>query len=191
MKGLIKRKHRWVGMAAGIVMSVLVVASVGAQTAEIVQSITGGGQPTVTVDSINLAPASYSADEQASSGQLAYTIDAENGTAPGWSVSVQSGDLVYSGDHDGTNIPAANLAVSAASAPGHISGNAIDPGNGPFAPAGGATGSLDQPRTVLVANAGYGDGVYNQNLDLVFTIPGGSKPGNYSGTITFTVATGP
>jgi hypothetical protein len=98
---------------------------------------------------------------------------------------------VYSGDQGGTNISAANLAVSTASAPVHVSGDPIDPSNGPFAPAGGATGSLDQPRTVLVTNPSFGHGVYNQNLDLVFTIPGGSKPGNYSGAITFTVATGP
>ena len=191
MLNFTNRGRRWVGAGLGLMMSVLVVASVGAQSAEIVQSITGGGQPTVTIGSVSLAPASYSSDEQASPGQLDYTISAASGTAPGWSVSLQAGDLVYSGENGGTNIPAANLAVSTANAPGHVSGDPIDPGNGPFAPAGGATGSLDQPRTVLVSNAGYGDGTYTQNLDLTLTIPGGASPGNYSGTITFTVATGP
>lgn len=191
MLNFTNRGRRWAGAGLGLVMSVLVVASVGAQSTEIVQSITGGGQPTITVNTVSLAPASYSAEQQNSPGQLGFTINAENGTAPGWSVSVQAGDLVYSGENGGTNIPATNLAVSTANAPGYVSGGPIDPGNGPFAPAGGATGSLDQPRTVLVSNAGYGDGTYTQNLDLTLTIPGGASPGNYSGTITFTVATGP
>jgi hypothetical protein len=191
VKGLIERKRRWVGAIAGLILSVLIVASAGAQTAEIVQSITGGGQPTVTIDAVSLTAASYSTDEQYSPGQLGYTINAESGTAPGWSVSVQAGDLIYSGEHGGANIPAANLSVSAATAPGYVSGDPIDPANGPFAPVGGATGPLDQPRTVLVANSGYGDGSYNQNLNLSLAIPGGASPGSYSGTITFTVVAGP
>ena len=191
MKGLMNRKRRWMSAAAGMVMSILVVASVGAQGAEIVQSITGGGQPTITINTVSLAPASYSAEEQSSPGQLGYTIDAEIGTSDGWMVTLQAGDLVYSGDHGGTNISAQNLAVAAANAPVYISGDAVDATAGPGVPVDGATGSLDSPRTVLVASRGAGHGVYQQNLDLLFTIPAGSKPGNYAGTITFTTVAAP
>lgn len=183
--------RRAVSLTTGIVMATALIASVAAETTQIVQSITGGGQPTVTVTSASLAPASYSAEDQQSAGQMVYTIDAATGEAEGWTVTVQSSDLVYSGDHGGQNIPAANLAIAVANQPTYISGDGIDPANGPFAPAGGATGSLDQPRTVLLSNPGFGHGVYQQVLDLLFTIPGDSKVGDYSGTITFTSVAGP
>lgn len=191
MNALTRRTRRLAGIGAGIVMSVLAVASVGAQTDVIVQAITGGEQPTITIQSISLAPTSYSADEQYNPGQIGYTISAASGTAPGWSVNVQAGDLIYSGEHGGINIPAANLSVSSANAPLYVSGDAIDASNGPFVPAEGATGGLNTPRTVLTANPGYGDGVYSQDLDLTLTIPGESKPGNYSGTITFSTNAAP
>jgi hypothetical protein len=175
-------------MVAGAAVSLLLIATVAAQSTEIVQSITGGGQPTITISSVSLQPVSYSAEEQYSPGQLSYTIAAESGTAPGWTVSVQAGDLVYSGQHGGENIPASNLAISAANAPAHISGDGLD---GVYVPADGATGGLNTPRNVLTADAGYGDGVYSQGLDLTLTIPGGASPGSYSGTVTFSTNSAP
>lgn len=191
MNALTHRTRRWTGVGVGIVMSVLVVATAGAQSTEIVQAITGGEQPTITIGSVSLAPTSYSAEEQYNPGKIDYTITAESGTAPGWSVSVQAGDMVYSGSHGGTNIPAANLTVSSANAASYVSGDPVDTTNGPFVPAEGATGGLNTPRTVLTSDPGYGDGVYNQTLDLTLTIPGGSKPGDYSGTITFSTNSAP
>lgn len=190
MQRALNRTRRWAGIITGTFMSLLVIATVGAESTQIVQSITGGGQPTIGIDSVSLAPASYSPDEQYSPGQLGYIVDAETGTSDGWSVNVQASDFTYSGTNDGTDIPAANLAITTANSPGHVSGDAVDVNAGPSVPEG-ATGSLDQPRTVLVADAGYGHGVYQQALDLVLTIPGDSKVGDYSGTITFTATTGP
>jgi hypothetical protein len=184
-------RRRWAAMVAGAALSMLLIATVAAQSTEIVQSITGGGQPTITIDSVSLQPVSYSAEEQYSPGQLAYSIDALSGTAPGWTVSVQVGDLTYSGEHGGADIPAANLTVAAANAPGYVSGDQIDGENGPFVPADGATGGLNTPRNVLSANQGFGDGTYNQSLDLSLTIPGGASPGTYSGTITFSTNSAP
>ena len=178
-------------MLVSAAVALLLIASVAAESTQIVQSITGGGQPTISITSASLAPASYSPVEQQSQGYLSYTIDAATGASEGWSVTVQSSDLVYSGQHGGSDIPAANLAISSANQPSYLSGDPIDPSNGPFAPFGGATGSLDQPRTVLVANQDYGHGSYAQELDLVFTIPGDSKVGEYSGSITFTTVAGP
>lgn len=183
--------RRRVGLFAGMLAALLAVATAGAESTQIVQSITGGGQPTIMVESANLTPASYSPDEQSSPGQLSYLIDAETGASDGWSVNVQSSDLAYSGEHGGTDIPAANLAVLVAAAPERISGDAVDGSGGPFVPADGAAGALDQPRTVLVATPGHGHGSYRQNLTLELTIPGDSKVGDYAGTLTFTTSAGP
>ncbi len=180
----------WAALTIGLGLLLLVTATVRAESTIITQILTGGDPPAVTINAASMEPASYATEDQVSQGSLSLTVSAASGTAPGWEVSVEATDLDYEGALDGSAISAANFAVASANAPVHIEGQAIDGDEGPFVPAG-ATGSLDQPRTVLVANADHGEGIYTQDLDLALTIPGLSRAGSYSGTLIVSISTGP
>jgi hypothetical protein len=83
------------------------------------------------------------------------------------------------------------LRIAQAAAPILTVGEQVDSTGGPKVPSGGGTGTLDQPRTVLDASAGFGAGTYTQQLGVTMTIPGQSRVGTYTGTFTTTIASGP
>ena len=112
------------------------------------------------------------------------------GMGPGWHVTEQASVLAYSGPNHGTAIPAANLAIVSVEAPAAVSGQPVDPVNGPMTPAS-PTGTLDSARMVLHAQAMYGAGKYTQGIVLSLTIPADTRAGTYTATITTTISTGP
>ncbi|GGG69019.1 hypothetical protein GCM10011374_36820 [Kocuria dechangensis] len=110
----------------------------------------------------------------------------------GWHVTAQASDLRYSGLHNGTDIPAGNLAVASVETPVAADGlsEAVDPVGGPRIPAASPLGSLDSPRTVLEARPGHGRGTYTQGIALSLTLPPGARAGTYTGTVTTTISPG-
>lgn len=113
------------------------------------------------------------------------------GSGAGWRVTVQSSDFAYTGSSGGTAIPAARFSIASAGAPAMISGQGVESG-GPRVPAGSAaSGTLDQPRTVLQADAGSGAGTYSQGLAVRLDIPGQSRAGTYVATLMISMSAAP
>jgi hypothetical protein len=156
----------------------------------VTQTITGGTQ-SATVRDLTLAPVPYSGSDQHGQGTLQLSVSDASGTADGWQVTLQSSAFVYSGSHAGHDIPAANFAIVSAAPPAATSGQSVDATGGPYVPNSGATGALDVARTVLRADAGYGQGDYTQALDVELTIPGMSVVGAYTGSFTVTIGAAP
>ncbi|GAB4336848.1 MAG: hypothetical protein Kow0010_24800 [Dehalococcoidia bacterium] len=168
----------------------LVTASATALADNSVTQTVNGGSRTATVADATLAAVNYSHSDQSNAGTLTLTVDDSSGTGDGWNVTIQSSNFVYTGVNNGTDIPAANFSITAANAPVLVAGQAIDATNGPKVSAS-PTGSLDVARKVIEANAGYGQGTYTQVLDVSLTVPGGSRAGTYTATLTVTIAAGP
>ena len=156
-------------------------------------SATGLTGYTASIADLTLPAVTYSHIDQATVGTLTLTAE-DNQADPGagWHVTVVSSDFVYSGPYPGIAIPAINFRVTSAGTPIAISGQAVDPVHGPTVPSDLAfPASLETPRTVLRADAGYGQGTYTQALDVALTIPAMSLAGTYTATLTVTISTGP
>ena len=127
-------------------------------------------------------------------GTMVLTADDSRGTSLGWSVTVMASDFVYTGAAGGTDIPAANFALTSAEQPTLITGQPVDltASTGPQIPIEGIVfGSLAGGLKVIRATAAYGNGTYTQNLGVTLTIPGQSKVGTYTGTLTTTISATP
>lgn len=140
---------------------------------------------------LSLSPLTYAHADQVNSGTLTLTSSDSGPTALGWNVTIQSSALAYSGPNGGAAIPAANLAITVANPPTVVSGQAIDPTGGPRVPVANATGTLEVARRTLEAAADFGLGTYQQGLGVTLTVPGGSRAGTYTATLTVTIASGP
>ncbi len=120
----------------------------------------------------------YSFAQQTDSGSLAYSVTAAQGCA-GWNVTLQATDFAGSGTAQGQLIPAANLAITGAS----------QPAGGPTVP--NATGTLNTAVKVLSGAPNTSAGTFSQTVNLGITIPGGTRVGTYTSTVTVSAASGP
>jgi len=125
----------------------------------------------------------YSFSDQFASGALTYRVTGAN--CSGWEVSIRASPLVYSGSRTGATIPASNLLLTTIGSPVLVSGA----GGSPSAVT--SPGHLGAARTVLRAPSGTGTAIYQQELGVAVTLPGGSPIGSYGSTITVTTAAGP
>lgn len=146
--------------------------------------------PAASVADLSLPPVVYSHAAQLSTGTMSLTIDSST-NAGGWHVTVLASDFVYSGPHNGNNIPAANFSITSAAAPVMTSGQTVDPSSGPRVPAVSPVGTLDVARTSVEALSGYGQGTYTQALGVSLSIPAQAASGTYAATLTVTAAVGP
>jgi hypothetical protein len=148
------------------------------------------GPLTASIADQVLPPVNYSNTDQVSTGQLMLIVKDPRYTSAGWNVSVSCSAFRYSGAAaGGTTIPAAQFAITSIGPPVLISGQAIGAG-GPLIGASG-TGSLDQNRTVVLAQPGFGAGSYYIPIDVALTIPAQSQVGIYRAEITVTTTSGP
>lgn len=166
------------------------VASAAWGTDNVTQSVTGGTR-TASIADLALPGVSYSHSNQTNSGTMVLTVDDSSATGDGWNVTVQAGNFVYSGDNAGTDIPAANFALTAAATPVSTAGQTIDVTGGPKVPSVSPVGALDTARKVIQADVGYGQGTYTQDLSVDLTVPGQSRAGTYTGTLTTTITAAP
>lgn len=181
--------HLTTGMLLAILLLIsMAVPAFAAQTTISVSIVPG--PLTATIDPDVLLPEIVYSDEiQQSSSPVLLGVDDLRGSGAGWHVTLQATDLVYSGPAGHSVIPAENLAISASGNPVMLAGQAVNATHGPFSTSTG--GSLDQPRSVLVADPGFGQGAYSQSLSLDLRIPARSQTGTYSGALIVSIASGP
>jgi hypothetical protein len=161
----------------------------------VTQEITGGGL-TASVGDLTLASVAYQNAAHDVTGTMVLTADDSRGTALGWSVTIQASRFVWAGTaNGGTDIPAANFALTSAAEPTLIGlGQAVSlvASTGPQIPIEGIVyGSLASPIKTLRATAAYGAGAYNQSLGVTLSIPAMSRVGTYTGTLTTTISATP
>jgi hypothetical protein len=70
-------------------------------------------------------------------------------------------------------------------------GQAVDATNGPKVPATSPLATLETARKVIQAEANYGQGTYTQALGVRLVIPGMSRAGTYTGTLTTSITAAP
>ena len=102
------------------------------------------------------------------------------GIPSGWQVVASVTSLV---GPDAATIPAS--AVS-----GHVSSVATIAGS-PSSPDATARTTLHEPRPVLIAPMGQGDGRYEATLNVRITVPAYSRPGAYAGNLSISVVSAP
>jgi hypothetical protein len=160
-----------------------------------------------SVADLALGAVPYSHADRTTSGSLALTAQ-DTGRQEcvllvcstvndGWNVTLRASDFAYSGTNNGTAIPAANLVITTAHPPTRVSGQAISSTGGPRTT--GVTGTLDVTRKTLQADGPsggltptyYGIGTYRQVIDVGLTVPGRSRAGTYTTTLTVTMSAGP
>lgn len=142
-----------------------------------------------SVANLTLSDVLYSHAAQSSSGTM--TLTATNDATTGFSVTILASDFAYSGLYSGSPIPAANFSITSAGTPAVTTGQAVDPTGGPRVPATNATGALNVARKTIQANAGFGVGAYTQALAVTLSIPGRTRAGTYTSTLTTTISAAP
>jgi hypothetical protein len=179
----------------------LALAVIGSLTVAIVAPGTTFGALSASVADLALGQVTYSHASQVQTGTLSLTAtDTGTGglglTNSGWNVTLLSSALAYSGPNGGTPIPAANLSITTGRVPTVISGQAISPVGGPRTT--NVTGSLNVARKTVQADAPtsippatFGIGTYAQAVDVSLLVPGQSRAGTYTATLTVTIAAGP
>lgn len=177
-----------IGLAA--VATAALVLPVGA--ANIVSQTVNPGTRSASVGDVTLGAVTYSHSAQSNTGTLALTADDSSGSGEGWNVTVLSSAFAYSGSFGGSDIPAANLSLTSASAAASTAGEAVDAIGGPKVPLTLTPPvTLDTARKTLHAELTYGEGTYTQDLGVSLAIPAQSRVGTYTGTLTVTIAAGP
>ena len=179
----------------------LALLVIGSLTVAIVAPFPTLGALSASVADLTLGQVTYSHAPRVQTGTLTLTAtDTGTGglglTNNGWNVTLLSSALAYSGPNSGTPIPAANLSITTARAPTVVSGQAISPVGGPRTT--NVTGSLNVARKTIQADAPtifppatYGIGTYAQAIDVSLLVPGQSRAGTYTATLTVTISAGP
>jgi hypothetical protein len=159
----------------------------------VILSITGSGL-TASVADLTLTSVPYQNAAHNVTGSMTLTADDSTGSGAGWNVTIISSAFVWVGTaNGGTNIPAANFALTSAAAPTMVAGQVVNAAasTGPQVPPISPFGTLDSARKSLVATAAYGQGTYTQALGVTLTIPAMSRVGTYTGTLTTTITSAP
>jgi len=109
------------------------------------------GVLSASVGNLALASVVYSNSAQTTNGSMTLTADDSSGAAAGWHVTLQTSTFAYSGAYAGTAFPAASFAITSASAPVLVSGQAVDAtaATGPEIPPLSPIGTLDVARSVI------------------------------------------
>ena len=180
-----------IGLAGALLLGVASLAPAPARAAGVVTQVIncggGGNSLAASVADLTLNAVSFSTTAQDSQGNLTLSAAEQGCAAQGWKVTIQAS--AWAKDGGGTAIPANAFALTQTTNPAYVSGQQIDPNNGPKPV--NELGTLDQSRKVLNANAGYGLGAYTQTLGVKLTIPAVTLPGTYKTTITTTMSTAP
>lgn len=186
----IRIRRRAVSLFVATMAALVAIAPVAAS--EMTQTITAGTR-SASIPNLSLPSVAYSHSAATSTGTMTLTADDSTGSNLGWNVTIQSSDWVYSGGNGGSNIPAANLSLTSASAATQTAGQAVDPlgVGGPKVPVVSPVGTLDAARKVLQAQVLFGNGTYTQTLGVSLTIPAQSAAGTYTGTLTTTISAAP
>jgi hypothetical protein len=192
MHDLSRRRQLALGFGAATLL-VGTIASPAFAANTVTETITGSGL-TASVADVTLASVAYQNSAHNVTGTMVLTADDSTGSGAGWNVTIMSSGFVWVGTaNGGTDIPAADFALTSAAPPTLIAGQVVDVAlsTGPQVPPTSPLGTLDSARKVLVATAAYGAGTYSQALGVTLTIPAQSRVGTYTGTLTTTITSAP
>lgn len=93
-------------------------------------------------------------------------------------MTLQFSTFAYTGPNGGSDIPVANLALTAARPPVGTSGQALDTVGGPtFPPTTLLPATLDVPRKILQTQPLFGIGTDEQDVDIALTVPALTRAG--------------
>lgn len=183
------------GAAAAVAIATTFVSPAFAAppaTNSVTQVINSGGSLGAYVDSATMGAVNYSNSAGSTTGTLALHVTDPRGSAAGWNVTIQSGDFAYSGASPiGQAIPASGFTMTSLGTPTVVAGEARDATHGPNAFSASLNASLDSPRKVISADAGYGSGDYAQSIGVGLAIPAQSQAGTYTATLTVLIASAP
>ncbi|MBI3930088.1 MAG: hypothetical protein HY319_31400 [Armatimonadetes bacterium] len=136
------------------------------------------------------ATAGRAAELSALSAPSIAITDARGLRDAGWHVTVRSTDLL---SQEGHRLPSEALVFQAEGGVVEgVSGTALDPVGGPYQTR--ARGSLASGLKILSSSAGFGMGRFRYRIDpgqFSLRLGEDTQPGDYQGTLTFTVVTGP
>ena len=178
----------------------LMASTIGAATIVAVAPFAALGALSASVADLTFGQITYSHAQQVQTGTLTLTAT-DTGVAglinSGWNVTLLSSAFSYTGPNSGSPIPASNLAITSAGSPVRISGQAISPTGGPRTT--NVTGALNVARKTIQADGPtgfivltyYGIGTYTQPIGVSLTVPGQTRAGTYSATLTVTISAGP
>ncbi len=192
MDNLFVRKRLAIGLATSALLTGA-VAGPALAVDTVTQVITGSGL-TASVADLAFVDVAYQNSAHAVTGTMVLTAADNTGSGAGWNVTIQSSAFVWSGlIAGGTDIPASAFALTSASAPVVVTGQAVSvpAATGPQVPPTAPFGALSTARKVLQATAAYGAGTYTQSLGVTLTIPALSRVGTYTGTLTTTISSAP
>jgi hypothetical protein len=177
----------------GAALLVATVAGTAFAADTVTLAITGSGL-TASVANLTLTSVAYQNAAHDVTGTMTLTADDSTGSGAGWDVTIQSSAFVWVGTaNGGSDIPAANFALTTAAAPTLIAGQAVSAtaATGPQVPPASPLGTLDTARKTLQATAAYGAGTYSQALGVTLSIPAQSRVGVYTSTLTTTITSAP
>jgi hypothetical protein len=185
--------RRWRRLVMVGVTALFAIATPLTAWAALSASVANGSFPAVTYSHANQTASTSITLTATDTGQCILTVC----TNQGWNVTLVASSFAYSGPNSGTAIPAANLAITNAHAPIRVSGQAIDATHGPRTT--NVTGALNVARKTLQADGPtgtiiltyYGIGTYQQAIDVNLVVPGLSRAGTYTTTLTVTISAGP
>ncbi|HUS22472.1 MAG TPA: hypothetical protein VMZ66_10735 [Aeromicrobium sp.] len=183
--------RRKIALALGAGAMLVATVAGPAFAADVVTQVITAGTRSASVANLTLGSVAYSHSAQSSTGSMTLTADDSTGSGLGWNVTIISSAFVYSGANGGTNIPAADFALTSAAAPVATAGQAVNGVGGPKVPTISPVGTLDAARKTVQALVTFGQGTYTQALGVDLTIPAGSRTGTYTGTLTTTIAAAP
>jgi hypothetical protein len=190
---MLSLKSRFVRLPASLLLAsvIAVGAAIPAFAGDdIVQTLNSGSLST-GLTNLSLAAATYAHADQNADGTMTLNADDKTGTGDGWNVTLVASDFIYSGANNGTDIPAVNFSLTSAATPVSTAGQAVDGTHGPKVPATSPLLTLETARKVIQADADYGQGTYTQALGVRLVIPGMSRAGTYTGTLTTSITSAP
>jgi hypothetical protein len=193
MQSPIKR-IRGIALALGLSTALLVGALPASAQSTVTQSVTAGSL-SASLGNLGLTSVPYSLSDRASIGALDLAAEDLTGSSAGWNVTVLASNFVWTtvaGSTGGTDIPAVNFTLISAAVPVLVLGQAVGvaAATGPN-PVFTSAVPLNTARKVIAATAAYGDGSYTQDLGVSLNVPGQSKLGLYTSTLTTTITTAP
>ena len=188
--GALRRGRSLLGVALA---AMLALATPLTAWAALSASVANGAFPAVTYSHNNQTTSASLTLTATDTGQCILSVC----TNEGWNVTLLASSFAYSGPNSGTAIPAANLTIITAHPPTVVSGQVISPTGGPRTT--NVTGALNVARKTLQADGPtgtiiltyYGIGTYEQVIDVNLVVPGGSRAGTYTTTLTVTISAGP
>lgn len=179
--------RRWrLGLVAvallGIVSGWLTLPMASAST---VNATILAGPLTVGVTGPSVITVTDQPETQVITIQLTLAVSDLRSTRAGWQVSLAAAQLRCT---CGATLPATALSIATIADPEHTVGQVADANGGPSARPAAEGATLETSPVVQMAQPGYGDGAYVQDVTIHLLVPAHTPAGHYVTAWTLTTA---